>query len=92
MDPLMSANLATNHLSAQRTQGRRPRREGDERLADGLEAWGNLAWSALPDAPVVDDPTRRTDVVRQRVATALRRAAARVDGGRPLTGVPTTRC
>jgi hypothetical protein len=43
-----------------------------------------LAWSGLPNAPLIADPPSRTSVVRHGVATALRRVADRLDRPRPV--------
>lgn len=43
-----------------------------------------LAWSGLPNAPVIVDPPSRASVVRHGVATALRRVADRIDRPRPV--------
>ena len=43
-----------------------------------------LAWSALPNAPVIADPPSRASVIRHGVATALRRVADGIDRPRPV--------
>jgi len=52
----------------------------------------DLAWSALPDAPVVADPPPRMDRTRRRLAAALRGAATAVDGSRRAPTVAETGC
>ena len=89
MDPLMSATLATHHQSMPRPRRPRRHRAGVETLPDGWE-WDGLAWSALPTAPVCADPPPRKAVVRQRLATVLRRVADTVDADRHVRQVART--
>jgi hypothetical protein len=54
----------------------------------------DLAWSALPHAPVIADGPRGIRVLRRRMASILRATAGRLDDRVGVTprGTPSTVC
>ncbi len=90
MEPLMSATLATHHRPAPWPRRHRRPLARAGRLAAWWHNRDELAWSALPTAPVCADPPPHKAVVRQGLATVLRRIADTVDGERHVRQVART--